>query len=73
MWTCLAAMILLFFGMFIILFTCFSAWKTKKANHQGGRHKTSYEGATYDNGVNNGDGYATTTTRRTRKKKFGIF
>ncbi|MCJ1227929.1 hypothetical protein MMC12_004588 [Toensbergia leucococca] len=58
MWTCLAAMILLFLGMFIVLFTCFSARKAKKNT----AYKSNVD--TYDNG------YTSTTTRR---KRFGLF
>ncbi|KAK4695065.1 hypothetical protein P7C71_g2616, partial [Lecanoromycetidae sp. Uapishka_2] len=66
MWTCLVAMVLLFLGMFIVLFTCFSARKAKKSNSY--RHKTSNDSAMYDDGAT----YQTTTTRRTRKKRFGF-
>lgn len=67
MWTCLAAMVLLFLGMFIVLFTCFSARKAKKSNTYG--RKTGNDTGMYDNGGE----YSQTTTRRTRKKRFGIF
>ena len=62
MWTILAAMILLFFGMFIVLFTCFSARKAKKRN-------------TYKNEPTYGDGVGgyNETTAYTPKKKFGVF
>ncbi|MCJ1474741.1 hypothetical protein MMC13_003401 [Lambiella insularis] len=71
MWTILAAMILLFLGMFIVLFTCFSARKEKK---RLGGHKT--HGDVYENGNGYNDGYNNTTTTqstRTRRKRFGIF
>ncbi|MCJ1360484.1 MAG: hypothetical protein MMC33_010489 [Icmadophila ericetorum] len=61
MWTILAAMILLFFGMFIVLFTCFSA---RKERRRGPSYKTNAD--TYD-GVN------TTTTRTQRRRRFGLF
>ncbi|MCJ1484849.1 hypothetical protein MMC06_005022 [Schaereria dolodes] len=61
MWTVLAAMVLLFLGMFIVLFTCFSSRKAKK----NAAHKSNAD--TY----NNYD--STTHTRTTRKKRFGIF
>lgn len=52
-WCVLAAMLLLFFGMFIVLFTCFSARRAKKT----GAYDSKYEnGAT-----------TTTTTRRRRR------
>ena len=37
MWTCLAAMVLLFFGMFIVLFTCFGARKRRRGTVKGSR------------------------------------
>ncbi|MCJ1341565.1 hypothetical protein MMC09_006861 [Bachmanniomyces sp. S44760] len=60
MWTLLAAMILLFLGTFIVLFTCFSARKERRNTY-----KSSAD--TYDNG------YSTTHTRTTRRKRFGLF
>jgi len=51
MWTILAAMILLFFGMFIVLFTCFSARRANK----GGVYESKHS-----------NGHATTTRRRRR-------
>jgi uncharacterized membrane protein len=33
MWTCLAAMVALFFGTFIVLFSCFSARKQRRVGH----------------------------------------
>ena len=71
MWTILAAMILLFLGMFIVLFTCFSARKERK---RGGNYKN--RGDTYENGTGYNDTYNNTTTTRatrTRRKRFGIF
>lgn len=66
MWTCLAAMILLFLGMFIVLFTCFSARKERKRSGAGGYgHKSSG-----DSGVGN-NGYAMAqTTGRTRRNRW---
>ena len=73
MWTCLAAMVLLFLGMFIVLFTCFSARKERKRN--GGTYKNNRD--TYVNGTDGyNDGYngtTTTHTTRTRRKRFGLF
>lgn len=66
MWTILVAMVLLFLGMFIVLFTCFSARKAKKSGVHG--HKTSHDTGMYNDGAD----YTTTTTRRTRKKRFGF-
>ncbi|MCJ1291887.1 hypothetical protein MMC34_003435 [Xylographa carneopallida] len=72
MWTILAAMVLLFLGMFIVLFTCFSARKEKK---RGGSYKN--RGDAYDNGVGYNGGYNNTTTTtpatRPRRKRFGLF
>jgi hypothetical protein len=68
MWTILAAMILLFFGMFIVLFTCFSARKERKAGRvSGGRHHKTSADAYPSDGVLYED------TRVRRKKRFGIF
>lgn len=65
MWTCLAAMVLLFLGMFIVLFTCFGARKEKKSGSGRHGHKTNA-----DSGVGY-DGYATPrTTRRTRRNRW---
>lgn len=58
MWTVLAAFILLLLGMFIVLFTCFSARKEKK------RAKT-YK--------NSGDAGYDGTNAAPKKKRFGIF
>lgn len=72
MWTCLAAMILLFLGMFIVLFTCFSARKAKKSNS----YKTTGDAYTTGDGYQHGNGYNDDATRthatHTRKKRFGI-
>ena len=58
-------MVLLFLGMFIVLFTCFSARKEKKSGSGRYGHKTSADGAV------GYDGYATTqTTRRTRRNRW---
>jgi len=62
-------MLLLFLGMILVLFTCFSARKAKKTTMNGGRH----DGAGYDNRYGDGNGYATPNTAPMRKKKFGIF
>jgi hypothetical protein len=66
MWCVLAAMVLLFFGMFIVLFTCFSARRAKK---RGFKTEPDY--------ANNGyaaDGVTHTThTRTARRKRFGLF
>jgi len=51
-WTLLAAMILLFFATFIVLFTCFSARRHKKQNRVS-KHETGY-----------GNGTTTTTHKR---------
>lgn len=62
MWTCLAAMLLLFFGMLIVLFTCFS---TRKKRRNGTTvYKTEY--------VNNG-AHGNGVAAPRRKKRFGIF
>jgi len=58
MWTILAAMILLFFGMFIVLFTCFSARRARKRGAYNSKYAT--------------DGHHTTTTT-TRRRRFGFF
>ncbi len=58
MWTVLAAFILLLLGMFIVLFTCFSARKEKK---RANTYKNSGD-AGYD-GIN----------AAPKKKRFGIF
>lgn len=63
-WTILAAMVLLFFGMFIVLFTCFSARKARK----NATYKTN--GDVYNEGYN---GTTTAQARTTRKKRFGLF
>ncbi|KAI9853871.1 MAG: hypothetical protein M1830_006620 [Pleopsidium flavum] len=60
MWTILAAMIFLFLGTLIVLFTCFSA-----------RKKTRASKTTADTGYEHG--YSNTPTRTTRRKRFGIF
>jgi len=60
MWTILAAMILLFLGMFIVLFTCFSARRERKRTYKNNGDAYAANGA-YANG--------TTTTRR---KRFGF-
>jgi len=70
MWTILAAMILLFFGMFIVLFTCFSARKEKRRT--GGTYKNSGDAYVANDGAY-GNGTTATTTRRTRRKRFGLF
>jgi len=57
MWTILAAMILLFFGMFIVLFTCFSARRARKRGVYDSKYAT--------------DGHHTTTTT-TRRRRFGF-
>ena len=59
MWTILAAMILLFLGMLIVLFTCFSARKKTRA-------AKTHADTGYDNG------YGGTRTRTTRTKRFGF-
>ncbi|MCJ1369031.1 hypothetical protein MMC20_000238 [Loxospora ochrophaea] len=59
MWTCLVAMVLLFLGAFIVLFTCFSARRAK-------RNTTYKNETTY---ANSGNGVANTRRRR----RFGIF
>ena len=62
-------MILLFLGMFIVLFTCFSARKEKKKSSSGGSGRYGDKTGA-DNGVGN-DGYATTQpTRRTRRNRW---
>lgn len=66
MWTILAAMILLFFGMFIVLFTCFSARKAKR----GPSYKTNADTYPAGDGYN---GVATTSARAQRRKRFGLF
>ena len=73
MWTCLAAMILLFLGMFIVLFTCFSKRKAKKS----AGYKSAGDTYTTGNGHRHGNGYDDagmgTRNTHTRKKRFGIF
>lgn len=73
MWTCLAAMILLFLGMFIVLFTCFSARKAKKS----ASYKTTGDAYATKDGYHHGNGYdsapAPTNATHPRKKRFGIF
>lgn len=59
MWTILAAMILLFLGTLIVLFTCFSARKKTRATK-------THADTGYDNG------YSGTPTRTTRRKRFGF-
>lgn len=59
MWTILAAMILLFLGTLIVLFTCFSARKKTRANKT--RADTGYD-----------DGYGGSRARTTRRKRFGF-
>ena len=59
MWTVLAAMILLFLGMLIVLFTCFSARKSTRTSKT--RADTGYDNA-----------YGGTPTRTTRRKRFGF-
>ena len=74
MWTILAAMILLFFGMLLVLFTCFSARKERK--RASGTYKNSGDAYVANDGVysNNGATHITTaTSRRTRRKRFGLF
>lgn len=65
MWTCLAAMVLLFLGMFIVLFTCFSARKEKRKSGSGryGHKSSADSGAGYD-------GYATNQTTKTRRNRW---
>lgn len=58
MWTCLAAMVLLFLGMFIVLFTCFSARKKKRKSSVG---KYGHD----ETGTNGGVGYAGYATPQT--------
>jgi len=55
-WTLLAAMILLFFGTFIVLFTCFSARRHRRDTVRTGKHEAGYGGAT--------------TTTTTHKRRF---
>lgn len=75
MWTVLAAMILLFFGMFIVLFTCFSARKERRRTpgtyKNGGDAYVARDGV-YDNGTTT-HANTTTTARGTRRKRFGLF
>ena len=61
MWTILAAMVLLFLGMFIVLFTCFNARKEKRR--------------TYKNNADtlNGNGYNGVRAQGVRRKRFGLF
>jgi len=83
MWTILAAMLLLFFGMFIVLFTCFRARKAKKNSYAsnggvgGGRsrsYKNSRDAGYVDNGVGGGNGYADVgAAGRKPRGRFGIF
>jgi len=64
MWTCLAAMVLLFLGMLIVLFTCFGARKERHRSRKTAR----------DIGYENENGYGNTTTAtRTRRKRFFLF
>lgn len=71
-------MILLFLGMLMVLFTCFSARKAKKS----GSYKTTGDAYTTGDGYHNGNayggnGYNGTNTgthaTHTRKKRFGVF
>ncbi|CAF9935098.1 hypothetical protein IMSHALPRED_010106 [Imshaugia aleurites] len=65
MWTCLAAMVLLFLGMFIVLFTCFSKRKERRSGSGGYGHKASADGGM------GYDGYATTQSApRTRRNRW---
>ena len=61
MWTALTALILLFLGMFIVLFTCFSARKAKK----NATYKTTSD--TYNGGYDTTDAAV-----RPRGKRFGF-
>ena len=62
-------MVLLFFGMFIVLFTCFSSRKAKKAgNTTSHHHKT-----TGDAYAGNGVAYNEYGSAPVRKKRFGLF
>ena len=63
MWTILAAVILLFFGMLIVLFTCFSSRKEKKRTSYSYADKNSHNGY-----VDAGMGNAAVP----RRKRFGI-
>ena len=63
-------MILLFLGMLLVLFTCFSARKEKKRAR--GTYKNSGDAYVANDGVYN-NGTTHDTTRRTRRKRFGIF
>ena len=73
MWTCLAAMILLFLGMFIVLFTCFIKRKAKKSRG----YKSAGDTYTTGHGHRRGNGYDDTGTgthnTHTRKKRYDIF
>lgn len=46
MWTCLAAMICLFFGTFVVLFTCFSSRMHRKDNRVSKGGEAGYVGGT---------------------------
>lgn len=61
MWTCLAAVVCLFFGSAIVLFTCFGARRKSRAT------KTTADGP-YEYA---GNGYS--GTHAAKKKRFGIF
>ncbi|XMA07864.1 hypothetical protein WAI453_000655 [Rhynchosporium graminicola] len=54
MWTCLAAMVALFFGTFLVLFTCCAARREKKRGSPVTHHEKGYIG----------NGTATRTTKR---------
>lgn len=84
MWTILAAMLLLFFGMFIVLFTCFSARKARKNSYAsnggvGGGRRRSYKnsadaGYVDGNGMGGGNGYTDVgAAGRKPRGRFGIF
>lgn len=64
MWTCLAAMVLLFFAQFIVLVSCITNRRGKRQSSTG---KTGRDNGYYESGYN------ATTTRRTRRKRFGLF
>ncbi len=72
MWTILVAMLLLFFGMFIVLFTCFSSRKAKKVQHssyKGTNDTYGNDGMMYNEPQAGDMGHA----RVPRRKRFGIF
>jgi len=64
MWTCLAAMVLLFFAQFIVLFSCIT---NRRAKRQSSTGKTGRDAGYYESGYN------ATTTRHARRKRFGLF